>query len=226
MLLQTFPNGLLRLPRSEPAVVMELLDWAHQPHIEALIILEAFLILFFLKDRILLFRELIPCLQRWRALVSLEHNLQQARNRDRLALVMSPAIVLCLQGCGIIRHSLLWIALLLITWYLLRVLLYALVPHRLVNSEYWSACRNSMNFLLSEMAYLWLLSIAVCVLFSLPLPVRAYLLSFEAAACFLILFVRQFQILSSQCGSFRAFLYLCGLEIIPVAGLVLTIVFV
>ncbi|MGN1225902.1 MAG: hypothetical protein ACI4TL_01550 [Candidatus Cryptobacteroides sp.] len=226
MLLQTFPNGLLRLPRSEPTTALELLDWAHQPHIEALIILEAFLVLFFLKDRILLFRELIPCLQRWRALVSLEHNLQQARNRDRLALVMSPSIVLCLQGCGIIRHSLLWIALLLIVWYLLRVLLYALVPHRLVNSEYWSACRNSMNFLLSEMAYIWLLSIAVCVLFALPLPVRAFLLSLEAAVCFLFLFVRQFQILSSQCGSFRAFLYLCGLEIIPVSGLVLTIVFV
>ena len=226
MLSQFFPNGLLRLPKSEPAVVLEQVAWAQQPHIAALIIIEAFLILFFLKDRILFFREVIPCLQRWRALVSLEHNLQQARNRDRLALVMSPVIVLCLQGCQMLNHSLVWITVVLLAWYILRLLLYLLIPHRLVNSEYWSACRNSMNFLLSELACLWLVSIAFCLLFSLPLPARASLLCIEAALCLLFLFVRQFQILSSQCGSFRAFLYLCGLEIIPVVGLVIILVFV
>ena len=224
MLLDYFPNGILRLPRSSQ-MVAETLDWAHQPHIELLILLESFLILFFLKDRILLFKELVPCIQRWRALVSLEHNLQQARNRDRMALVMSPVIVLCLQGCQMVNHSLIWITLVLLAYFLLRVLLYLLIPHRLVNQEYWSACRNSENLLLTELAYIWLLSIALSLLFRLSLPLRGIILAFEALACYILLFIRQFQILSYQCGSFRAFLYLCGLEIIPVVGLVFTFIF-
>ena len=69
------------------------------------------------------------------------------------------------------------------------------------------------------------LSIALSLLFRLSLPLRGIILAFEALACYILLFIRQFQILSYQCGSFRAFLYLCGLEIIPVVGLVFTFIF-
>ena len=67
---------------------------------------------------------------------------------------------------------------------------------------------------------LWLLTVGAMVVLGLPQDVVRWVLVGELALCMGLTFIRQTEILASQCGVFLSFLYLCALEIIPVTGLV------
>jgi len=65
-----------------------------------------------------------------------------------------------------------------------------------------------------------MLTVGAMVVLGLPQDVVRWVLVGGWALCMGLTFIRQVEILASQCGVFLSFLYLCALEIIPVTGLV------
>ena len=133
---------------------------------------------------------------------------------------MLPVLILVVRGVELRTAPLGWIAAVVLAYYVVRRILYALIPHRKVNSEYWRACMNAASLFSVMLAVLWLLTVGAMVVLGLPQDVVRWVLVGELALCMGLTFIRQAEILASQCGVFLSFLYLCALEIIPVTGLV------
>ena len=133
---------------------------------------------------------------------------------------MLPVLILVVRGVELRTAPLGWIAAVVLAYYVVRRILYALIPHRKVNSEYWRACMNAASLFFVMLAVLWLLTVGAMVVLGLPQDVVRWVLVGELALCMGLTFIRQAEILASQCGVFLSFLYLCALEIIPATGLV------
>lgn len=198
----------------------------HQSVVEVVIVLEVLVVLIMLRDIIEVLRFSAPCFQRWRALVSLEHNIGQARTRDKVCLCLMPIMIIVMLCYGLVVMKVWEFLLCLLGLYVLKRALYAFVPHRCITSELWDASMNAPNFFVIATVVLWLFSMAVMWAFSASEIVCKVVLWAELGYFFLFCLLRQFQILRSQCGALRAFLYLCALEIIPMAGLVVVIILV
>ena len=168
MILQIFPNGQLCLPSDGGAVLHGSQVWALQPVNAALIILEAFVVLFMIRDILALCVSMWPCIQRWKPLVSLEHNIQQARMRDKVSFLLMPVLILVVRGVELRTAPLGWIAAVVLAYYVVRRILYALIPHRKVNSEYWRACMNAASLFSVMLSVLWLLTVGAMVVLGLP----------------------------------------------------------
>lgn len=222
-----FPNGILRMSREAPPLDAQLAaSWIENPLNMGLILVEAFVFLFILKDLLQVCISLGPCMQRWKPLVSMEHNIHQAKLRDHVAICVLPASIMILQWSGLWRCSYVVIVGGIAAYYIIKRLIYAVIPHRKVGSEPWRSCRNSSTLFFILLTILWLFSVGFFLIVSFPIEVKKWILVVEAVFCILLSFIRQREILSSQCGAFLSFLYLCALEIVPMAGLVCVILFV
>ena len=199
-MLRFFPNGILRMGREAQSFDTHIVvgNWIDSPLNIALVIVESFVLLFILKDILNICVSMGPCIQRWKPLVALEHNIHQSKLRDHIALCILPVSVMILQWSGLWGVSYLKILGGIAAYYVIKRLIYVLVPHRKVGSEQWRSCRNAATLFLVV----------------------------EAGFCILLSFIRQREILSSQCGAFLSFLYLCALEVVHMAGLVCVILFV
>lgn len=173
MILQIFPNGQLCLPSDGGAVLPGSQVWALQPVNAALIILEAFVVLFTIRDILALCVSMWPCIQRWKPLVSLEHNIQQARMRDKVSFLLMPVLILVVRGVDLRTAPLGWIAAVVLAYYVVRRILYALIPHRKVNSEYWRACMNAASLFSVMLAVLWMLTVGAMVVLGTMLWISA-----------------------------------------------------
>ena len=223
MFLQSFPNGILCLPKTAGAVTEAASAWIEQPVNGLLVLAEAVVILFFLRDILFIMPPSLACFQKWQRVVSVEHNIPWARTRDRVALCLFPAYVLMIQWSGIWPEDLWWAAIGLVGYDWLRRMLYYLVPHRRVSDEYWQACRNTPAVFSIPLAFLWMASMAVLLVCGAVESASGAVLLAELACFLMISLVRQAEILSHRVGAFQSFLYLCGLEIVPVTGLIVVV---
>lgn len=220
MLLQTFPNGYLHMSRYPVGAIADEVCWIDNPVNAALLVVQALLLLFVLRDLLATYRQLGQCFFRSRFLVSLEHNMGQARVRDKVALCCLPAIVMILHA-GVIPTLHYWqIVTLLAGFFSVRYLLYAVIPHKKVGSESWSAIRNTLNLYLLAIFTLWAVTVALGASGLFSSSLQQILLLSELGLVLLLVYISQFTILALRCGSFKAFLYLCALEIIPATGTV------
>lgn len=218
MFLQTFPNGYLHMSRHPLEMVVEEARWIDNPVNVILLIAQFLLMILMLRDLLQCYKFLGQCFFRSRFLVGLEHNMGLARIRDRIALCCLPAIVL-ISHAIILPYMPYWqIITLLAGYYVARRLLYALIPHRKVGSEPWAATRNALNLYVLAIFSLWAITIALGATGIFSKDLLRLLLLIETGVVMLTVYVSQFTILDYRCGSFKAFLYLCALEIIPATG--------
>ncbi len=227
-MLRFFPNGILRMGREAQSFDTHIVvgNWIDSPLNIALVIVESFVLLFILKDILNICVSMGPCIQRWKPLVALEHNIHQSKLRDHIALCILPVSVMILQWSGLWGVSYLKILGGIAAYYVIKRLIYVLVPHRKVGSEQWRSCRNAATLFFILLTILWLFSVGFFLIINIPIEIKRWILGVEAGFCILLSFIRQREILSSQCGAFLSFLYLCALEIVPMAGLVCVILFV
>ena len=102
----------------------------------------------------------------------------------------------------------------------IRKVFYGFLRHRNISDEAWQACRNTPTIFSIPMAFVWMLSMAVMTVTGVVQEVFAYVLVVEAVLFLLVSAFRQAENLAYRVGAFRAFLYLCALEIIPLSALV------
>lgn len=220
---QDFPNGLLWLDREPSALAPQELSWMADPVNSLLVLLSAVVLFCDIKDIFVIWRPLVPALLRWKPMVALEHNMQLARTRNRLAVLFVLPVCLCLDYVSLTELPLPAIVAILTGFALLRLLMFTVLKRKRITYEYWTAARHSMYSVFVALAMLMLLS-ASLLNFLVPKEIVVIVYFAEIAFAYLISLVRELQILSSQCGALRGFLYLCGLELLPASAVISAVI--
>ena len=181
------------------------------------------------------FRELLPLLLdslfRTRGSAELERSVRASHDRNMLAILLliiaplvlyqyrvyDPAFIRNMEG----SWGLLAVAGVVLGYLLLRIFLYhVLKPRRGI--ENYRLARHTVYTYYCCMAILILATVVILVLFRIPAHVVRIVLWIEMAASYLLILARRTQILALSCNPLRTFLYLCGLELLPTAALVIS----
>lgn len=224
-MLQDFPNGVLKMADEPLAWTPEPQAWAQQGSNALLMLLCGLLLLLGIRDLFILFKPMLQGLGRWRMLVYTEHNIQLAHRRNKLALLASPTIVLCCNAFHLLPFPLWGCALSIFLYWLAREILFRSIRHKKVQSEAWHAAHGSLYLFVILLCLLMLLIGVPGKLFGMPEDILRALMYALCILIFAINCLRSGQILASQCGPFRSFLYLCTLEFLPAALLLCAALF-
>ena len=220
-----FKSGQLLLPDTPPEAVAA----AGEGLSLAASILVAVSVLLFL----LALRSFLPYLAdnilRARGSAALENSVRVSRDRNLVAAVfLIPAILL------IYRYRLFDIAYfdtlspdlrlaavagVFIGYLLIRFLLYRWLRPRRRYDDYQMAYRAGYTFFILLMM-LALTTVGICYVLGLPNATIKTLLLVETGVLYLLYLFRRGQILSMSCNSLTTFSYLCGLELLPTALMV------
>ena len=228
MLDDPFKSGQLLLPDTPPETIVAAGEGLS---LAASILVAVSVLLFLLALRS--FLNVLPYLSdnilRARGSAALENSVRVSRDRNLVAAVfLIPAILLTF------RYRLFdigWfdtlspdmrlaaVAGVLVAYLLIRFLLYRWLRPRRRYDDYQMAYRAGYTFFILLMI-LALLTVGVCYVLHLSdLTVKTILLA-ETGVMYLLYLFRRGQILSMSCNSLTTFSYLCGLEFLPTALLV------
>ena len=230
MLDDPFKSGQLLLPDTPPEAVETAAEGI--PYLATIgVVVSVLLFLLVLRSFLSVLPYLADSILRARGSAALENSVRVSRDRNLVALVfVIPAILLMfryrlydpafLQGMSP-DMRLLVIAGVFAGYLLLRSLLSRWARPRRRYDDYQMAYRAGFTFFI----LLMLLALAtVGILYALgasDLIVKSFLLA-EAGIVYLLYLFRRGQILSLSCNPLTTFLYLCGLELLPTAALVVT----
>ena len=174
---------------------------------------------------------LFDSLFRARGSVSLESSVRSSTDRRLTAALLTvPAVLMMysyrlynpafLQGFGP-NARLGIIAGVFLAFLLLRHVMYRLLmPRR--RRDFYILSRNTAFTYFILLVLLSLLSVGLLELCGVSPGVTGRVLLIETALFYTVFFFRRAQILSLSCNHLRTFLYLCGLEILPCAALVVS----
>ena len=228
MLDDPFKSGQLLLPDTPPEAVAATGEGLSLVA-SLLVALSVLLFLLALRSFLNILPYLADNILRARGSAALENSIRVSRDRNLVAAVfIIPAILL------IYRYRLfdiaffdtlspdmrlLAIAGVFIVYLALRYLLYRWLRPRRRYDDYQMAYRAGFTFFILLMM-LALVTVGICYILGLSdLTVKTFLLV-EAGVTYLVYLFRRGQILSTSCNSLTTFSYLCGLELLPTALLV------
>lgn len=175
--------------------------------------------------------EILPmtagCLLRWKENLNLEFNVRNSRSRDALAAILCPAACVLAYRYGIVSMSalqemhpaaaLLLIAGAAVLFMLLRALLSKIMKPARISSKTWKAADKAFCTYFIPAAVLSLIVSGILTLCgSEPGTIRIAILYIWGAIWIIFLF-RKLQIFKNSCSLLSAILYLCSLEILPMA---------
>ena len=204
-----FQTGQLLLPDAPPAA---LTGAGEGLSMIASLLVAVSVLLFLLALRS--FLNVLPYLSdnilRARGSAALENSVRVSRDRNLVAAILDTLSP---------DYRLLAIAGLFIGYLIIRFLLYRWLRPRRRYDEYQKAYRTGYTFFILLMM-LALVSVAVCYVLHLPDSTVKMVLFVETGALFLLYLLRRGQILSLSCKPLTTFLYLCALELLPAALLV------
>lgn len=177
------------------------------------------------------FPEILSCFMRPRSGAAMERNLRLRQDRNLIALSLVIPFILLVYRYRLYHNSffnmldddlrLAAMAAALSVYALLRMLSYRLQRPRRSNEYYKVASRNSYTHFIVMSLFL-LCTAGILSLAGVQDDTIRIVLLAEAAVFFLLFLRSTAQILSLYCNSLRTFLYLCTLEILPAALLIVT----
>ena len=178
------------------------------------------------------FPEILNCFMRPRSGASMERNLRLRQDRNLIALSLVIPVILLAFRYRLYNNSFFnnlpdgnlrlgAIAATLTAYALLRLLLYRLQRPRRGNEYYKVARRNAYTHFII-MALFLLCTAGILSLAGVQDQTIRVVMLVEAAVFYLLYLLSTAQILSLFCNSLRTFLYLCTLEILPAALLIVT----
>jgi len=204
--------------------------WSDYPLNRWMVLITIILLLASLNRFIYLLPYLFNTLLDWKANIRLEASVPRVRTRNFIAFIM--AFPFCLIAG---RYSLLSIETLKIVPASLSVLTvfgvmgaflllknltyYVLLPRNHTISCFKNARSSEANTFI-VLVVVEMLTTGILTLFEVNDSTARLVILYEIGAFYLLLIVRKGQILSSACNHFSTFLYLCGLEILPIMVLI------
>ena len=228
MLDDPFKSGQLLLPDTPPEAVVatgENLSLAAS----LLVAVSVLLFLLALRSFLNVLPYLADSILRARGSAALENSVRVSRDRNLVAAVfLIPAILLIYRyrlfdiawfGTLSPDMRLAAVAGVFIVYLFIRFLMYRWLRPRRRYDDYQMAYLAGFTFFILLMM-LALLTVGFCYVFHLSdLTIKTFLLV-ETGVMYLLYLFRRGQILSMSCNSLTTFLYLCGLELLPTALLV------
>lgn len=175
------------------------------------------------------------CLLRWKENLNLEYNVKSARARNRLALILFPAFCVIVSRYGIWAPSFLEgtvpaaglgiTAAAFIIILSLRLLVTRVMRPSGMDSKIWNAGNNALYTFFIATAIITICSAGIMSLCGSSTHAIKMTLLYEISAVWCIFLFRKMQIFKNSCSLFSSILYLCSLEILPMAAIVLPAVF-
>jgi len=189
----------------------------------------------FLKQLLAIFPFLFGGLFRWKPLVNLEDSMGMTRYRNSVAgafvlpfiLIASRYELLPIRFAADFEPGLKTLAVLaaFAAYMILRAIaIEVLVPKKISHDTYRLANRTLYDFLILG-GLGQFIGVSVGVAFGLNDLTVNRILFYTFVVFFVLFLVRRTQILRNECNQFTAFLYLCALEILPVAIVVAVALF-
>jgi len=225
-----FREGLLAMPGASPEGVGAVGGWLSCEVNAALVSLVVILFLIGLSDLYHLLPSLDGCLIRWRANVTLEHSVQLSRDRSTAAAVCLLGVCLILDRIGFCAPSFVsdaapgWHVPLRVAvaagYLLLRRIIFSLMRFGRMPSDARKASHMSLFNIFIPVSLILFLITGLMLVFGAS---DASLRGVTTVLCcvgFALAIVRKFQILNGYCSFLTSFSYLCALEFVPAAGLI------
>ena len=232
MILEAFKSGKLLLQEA-PSGVTEA-SWLPVP-ISVSVVIAVFVVLMILL--LGTFLQLLPFIAdsflRARGSAALENSVRVSRDRNTVALVMMlPAFLLTFRyrlydpefiavQSGDARFGL--ISACLTGYLVLRLIIYLFLKPRRRYDNFQIAHHASYTYFIL-LVMLMLITAGAMSLFKVQDSLMRLVLYIEMATLYFLFLLRRAQILSLSCNHFRTFLYLCALELIPTAALIVSAV--
>ena len=199
------------------------------------ILVAVFVVLMILLMRT--FLQLLPFIadsfMRARGSNALENSVRVSRDRNTVALVMMlPAFLLSFRYrlydpsfvAAYTGDARLWLIGACFTGYLiLRLFIYLLLKPRR-RYEYYQVAHHASYTFFIILVLLALFTAGILSVFKVEDQTMRMVLYIETAVVYLVFLIRRTQILSLSCNHFRTFLYICALELIPSAALIVSAV--
>lgn len=213
-----------------PQAVHPGLAWGEVLTNRILICVAVGLMILSLLDILRVFPHLLFCLRRSYGSENIEHSIAVTRLRNRCAFVAALPFCLIADYFGIYRGTLLdfsgqqWSALavmvLLLVYLLIRKLISLVIRPRNIGGEKYNAVRHCLwnYFILLVLNLLFIL--APIRLLGVSWDVSGWVFLSVTGLFYLVALYREAQILSSVCNGLQTILYLCALELVPAAVLV------
>lgn len=220
--------GTLHLPTSPGTLPPAL--WADAVVNRVLVVAMLAAALLVLRDYLRLWPLLSGCMVRSRGNLEIEHSLGMARSRNRCGLVALGILSLLADRYGLWPAAFLsgiasgWRAAVLlgvaVAFLLLRAVMAVIFRKAKLDSEGRTAASHALwNYFLAVLP-LMLLSIAAFWLFHVNDAAAKWTLWAELFVVLVLTLAREGQILRGKYFVLQTFLYLCGLELIPLATLI------
>lgn len=194
---------------------------------DTVLVLMAIVFIIFMKGILTVMPMVIGSLFRWKENLNIEDSMKMCRERDRFALILFPAFCVTISRYGVwpvpyagsrgLLAAMGITAAALIAFLLLRALLIRIMRPSGMNPKVWKAANNAFRtyFIIAAilaMATAGIMSACGCG----DMSVRMAII-YESAALWLVFLLRKMQIFKNSCSLFSAILYLCTLEILPMA---------
>jgi len=231
--MEAFKLGELLLG-TEPSGAVEASAQGNSLSMSILVVLFVVLMLLLLRNFIDLVPYIADSFLRARGSVALESSVRVSRDRNTVALVMILPMLLLAYRYRLYNPAFLadanpdlrmgLIAAVFSGYLLLRLFLYLSLKPRRRYEQYQTAHHSTYTFFIL-IVILMMLTAGIMFIFDTQDAVIRLVLYAEMAALYLLMLFRKAQILSLSCNELRTFLYLCGLEILPTAGLVVSAMF-
>lgn len=232
MILDAFKSGKLLLPEA-PSGVTEVAGVSVPISVSIVVVVFVILMILLLGTFLQLLPFIADSFFRARGSAALEYSVRVSRDRNTVAMVMMlPAFLL------VFRYRLydpaflasqpgdarLWLIGACLTGYLvLRLFFYLLLKPRRRYENYQVAHHASYTYFII-LVLLLTITVGVLSLFKVSDSAMRMVLYVETGTLYLLFLLRRSQILSLSCNHFRTFLYLCALELIPTAALIVSAV--
>ena len=219
-MIQDFPSGKLWMSDEPLQALAHEASWAQDPVHSVIALVAIVLLIVFMRDYFILWTPVMRCLVRAKANLEIEHSIQLARTRNRVAIIMLLPMWLIAERFGLISGRM-WVSLAIMLGYLVlkRLMAWIAMPRRL-NAETGLAVRRALYTYCIVLAVVMLVTVGLWAIFGWDDGAMVWVFAAEAGAVLLLSMIREGEILSGTYHPLASFLYLCALEAVPAAALV------
>ena len=185
-----------------------------------------------LKSLLKIFPSLWDCVVRWKGNLDLENSIQLSRSRNWIAAILFVPFCMLVYSYGMYTPDFIGdlppyfrlaaVIGVMLVYLLLRTFLnWQLETHNYGTSVFTAANRSFYNYCII-LFFLLFITGGILTAFSCGEDTIKAVLLCETGLTYLIYIYRRGQIFSSYCNPFSTFLYLCSLELLPTAALVIS----
>lgn len=202
---------------------------------DAILVLMTIVFILYIRKALEILPLTAGCLLRWKENLNLEFNVKNSRSRDTLAAILYPSVCILSYRYGIVRSSFLQeihpaaalaaIAGATVLFMLLRALMSGIMRPSHISSKTWKAADKAFCTYFIPAAVLSLIVSWIQELCGAEAGTIKMTILYIWGAIWLVFLLRKLQIFKNSCSLFSSILYLCSLEILPMAAIVLPAVF-